>query len=100
MPPTKFRLFRAVWNTGFGVPFLAPSFIYTDHRAHHMGQTYGTPGDSEYYPFGRGPVGILARRSLMMLVVPFFPVIRFGLLARSEERRVGKEGRCRWSPEH
>jgi fatty acid desaturase len=81
MPPTKFRLFRAVWNAGFGVPFLAPSFIYTDHRFHHTGQTYGTPGDSEYYPFGRGPVGALARRSLMMLIIPFFPMIRFGLLA-------------------
>jgi len=80
MPPTKFRLFRAVWNAGFGVPFLAPSFIYTDHRVHHIGQTYGTPGDSEYHQFGPERFGEVVRGFVMLPVVPFFPLIRFGLL--------------------
>jgi fatty acid desaturase len=80
MPPTKFRLFRTVWNIGFGVPFLVPSFIYTDHRVHHVGQTYGTPGDSEYVQFGPWRLGEFARGLVMLPVVPFFPLIRFGLL--------------------
>jgi fatty acid desaturase len=80
MPPTRFRLFRTVWNAGFGVPFLVPSFIYTDHRAHHMGQTYGTPGDSEYYQLGPWRVGEVTRNFIMLPVVPFFPLIRFGVL--------------------
>jgi fatty acid desaturase len=80
MPPTRFRLFRVTWNVVFGVPFLAPSFIYTDHRVHHTSQTYGTPGDSEYFPFGRGPVGVIIRNLLTLPILPFLPLIRFSLL--------------------
>jgi fatty acid desaturase len=80
MPPTRFRLFRAVWNAGFGVPFLAPSFIYTDHRAHHMSPTYGTPGDSEYYQLGPSRFSEVVRSFVMLPIVPFFGLIRFGLL--------------------
>jgi fatty acid desaturase len=81
LPPSRFRLFRAVWNVLFGVPFLMPSFLYTDHRVHHTNQTYGTTaGDSEYFPFARTPLVKLFLGALVMFVVPFFPVIRFGLL--------------------
>src|SRR5260221_1946404 len=46
-------------------------------------------GFDEVEPLGGGGVGIE-------------PVLQFGegLSSRSEERRVGKEGRSRWSPDH
>jgi fatty acid desaturase len=81
MPPSRFRLFRVVWNVLFGVPFLMPSFLYTDHRAHHTNQTYGTSGDSEYFPYARTPVGTLLLNLLALFVIPLLPVIRFGLLS-------------------
>jgi fatty acid desaturase len=80
LPPSRFRLFRAVWNVLFGVPFLMPSFLYTDHRVHHTNQTYGTDGDGEYYPFARTPVWQVLLKLLIVFAVPLLPVIRFGLL--------------------
>jgi fatty acid desaturase len=81
LPPSRFRLFRVVWNVLFGVPFLMPSFLYTDHRAHHMNQTYGTfAGDSEYYPYGRTPPLKLLLMALGLFVIPLLPLFRFGLL--------------------
>ena len=81
MPPSRFRLFRIVWNGLFGIPFLMPSFLYTDHRVHHTNQTYGTDGDGEYYPYANTSVRILILNYLITLIVPMFPVIRFGILA-------------------
>lgn len=80
IPPTRFQAFRVAWNAIFGVPFLAPSFLYTDHRIHHTNQTYGTPNDGEYYPFGSNSAGFLVRYFLIMPIVPIGPLIRFGLL--------------------
>jgi fatty acid desaturase len=81
LPERRFRLFRAGWNVLFGVPFLMPSFLYTDHRGHHTRQTYATAGDSEYFPFGRLTLGNFLLRSAGLAVLPFMPVVRFGLLA-------------------
>jgi fatty acid desaturase len=81
LPPSRFRLFRVVWNLLFGCPFLMPTFLYTDHRVHHTNQTYGTDGDGEYYPYANTSVRTLILNFLITLVVPLLPVIRFGILA-------------------
>jgi hypothetical protein len=58
-----------------------PTFLYTDHRAHHTSQTYGTTaGDSEYFPYARTPVVKLFLNLLLLLIIPLLPLIRFGLL--------------------
>jgi fatty acid desaturase len=80
MPPSRFRLFRAVWNLLFGIPFLMPSFLYTDHRVHHINQTYGTDGDGEYYPFAHDSVRKLVLNLLVLFLIPALLVIRFGVL--------------------
>jgi fatty acid desaturase len=80
MPATRFRRFRLTWNLLFGIPLLMPSFLYTDHRVHHMNQTYGTGGDNEYFPFGRRSLSILALSNLIVLILPLLPLIRFGIL--------------------
>lgn len=81
LPPSRFRLFRVVWNLLFGCPFLMPTFLYTDHRVHHTNQTYGTDGDGEYYPYANTSPRTLILNFLITLVVPFLPVLRFGILA-------------------
>ena len=40
----------------------------------------------------------ILRSRLLPLII--FSVVLFGILIRSEERRVGKECRSRWSPYH
>jgi len=42
---------------------------------------------------------LLIPLSLMLFVVAIW-VVRYAVMSRSEERRVGKEGRSRWSPYH
>jgi len=81
LPDKRFRLFRAVWNLLLGIPFLMPSFLYTDHRCHHTRQTYATAGDSENFPIVRLTLGGFVVRSLGLAALPFMPVARFGLLA-------------------
>jgi fatty acid desaturase len=80
MAPSRYRLFRFVWNLLFGVPFLMPSFFYTDHRVHHVNQLYGTGGDAEYYPYAQVPVWRLVCNVLMVFVIPFMLVVRFSVL--------------------
>ena len=80
LPPSRFRLFRVVWNLLFGIPFLMPTFLYTDHRVHHTNQTYGTDGDGEYFRYPQKHVTILPLGMLFMFLIPFLPVIRFGIL--------------------
>lgn len=80
MAPSQYRGFRFVWNLLFGIPFLIPSFFYTDHRVHHIRQLYGTPNDGEYFPFATlRPTQLL----MQMLISPFVPValmVRFTIL--------------------
>lgn len=80
VPPSRFRLFRVVWNLLFGIPFLMPSFLYTDHRVHHVNQIYGTPGDAEYYPYAYKSVSTLFLNLFVIMIIPFLPLIRFGIL--------------------
>jgi fatty acid desaturase len=77
---TQFRVFRVIWNLLFGIPFLMPTFLYTDHRVHHTNQTYGTDGDAEYYRYPQKHVTILPLGMLVMFILPLLPVIRFGIL--------------------
>jgi fatty acid desaturase len=80
MAPSRFRLFRVVWNLLFGVPFLMPTFLYTDHRVHHTNQTYGTAGDGEYYPFASRGLLMFIGSLFVLAILPALPLIRFGIL--------------------
>jgi fatty acid desaturase len=80
LPPSRYRAFRIVWNVLFGIPFLVPTFLYTDHRVHHTSQTYGTGNDAEYFPFARRSMALLLGSQLIMFIMPLMPVIRFGIL--------------------
>lgn len=80
LAPSQFRVFRFVWNVLFGVPFLMPTFLYTDHRVHHINQVYGTDGDAEYYRYPQKHVTVLPLGMLVMFILPLLPVIRFGIL--------------------
>ena len=81
LPTGRFQGFRIVWNVLVGVPLMTPSFLYAEHRTHHVNHSYGTQGDAEYVPIGRGPVRLLVLFVLQGLLMPVLAVIRFGLLA-------------------
>jgi fatty acid desaturase len=80
MAPSRYRGFRLVWNLVFGIPFLMPSFFYTDHRVHHVNQLYGTGGDAEYYPFTEQTGSQLILNLFVIFLIPFMLVARFSLL--------------------
>lgn len=75
-----FRTFRIVWNALCGVPFLMPSFLYEDHRFHHVNHSYGTKEDSEYLPLGRGTKWDIAKYFSQLFFVPLFGILRFVIL--------------------
>lgn len=81
LPRGRFGLFRATWNVLIGIPFLTPSFLYAEHRTHHVNHSYGTKGDAEYVPIGRGPKIGLILFVAQGLLMPILAPIRFGLLA-------------------
>jgi fatty acid desaturase len=76
----SFTAFRFAWNLLAGVPFLMPSFLYTDHRSHHVNHSYGTQGDGEYIPVGLGPIGFVYWFVGQALLVPIQAVVRFLVL--------------------
>ena len=75
MAPSRYRGFRIVWNLLFGIPFLMPSFFYTDHRVHHVNQLYGTGGDAEYYPYTEQTVLRLILNLFVIFLIPFMLVV-------------------------
>lgn len=77
---TRFRAFRFVWNLLFGIPFLMPSYFYTDHRVHHVNQLYGTWGDAEYFPYVHQRPLRLVLNVLIVFLIPLMLVARFSLL--------------------
>lgn len=81
LPKAKFRAFYAVWNVLFGVPLMTPAFLYAEHRTHHVNHSYGTHGDAEYIPIGRGPVLLVLAFLLQGLLMPLLAVVRFLILA-------------------
>lgn len=79
--PGTFKKFRFVWNALCGVPFMFPTFLYEDHKAHHTNHKYGTAVDAEYLPLGNGNwLGILQFMSKIFLV-PVMGLVRFAILA-------------------
>lgn len=76
----RFRWFHVAYNVLAGVPLMTPSFLYAEHRTHHVNHSYGTHGDSEYYPIGRGPVGLVVWFVLQGLLFPILGVVRFAVL--------------------
>jgi fatty acid desaturase len=77
----SFTAFRFAWNVLAGIPFLMPSFLYTDHRSHHVNHSYGTKGDGEYIPVGLGPIKFVYWFVGQALLVPIQAVVRFLVLA-------------------
>lgn len=73
--------FKWFWNALVGVPFLVPSFLYAEHRIHHLKHTYGTPSDSEYLPLGLGTGLDVLRYFAQTLLVPVLGLLRFVVLA-------------------
>jgi fatty acid desaturase len=76
-----FRGFRIAWNALFGIPFMFPSFLYDDHKVHHVNHSYGTADDAEYTAFGRGTLAEIIEYLARVLLVPIVAVGRFMVLA-------------------
>ena len=57
----------------------------------------GTPGEGQEVDRGQYLAPLLG---LMMIMIDGYDLQSIGYVARSEERRVGKECRSRWSPYH
>jgi fatty acid desaturase len=72
--------FSLVWNALCGIPFFVPSFLYTNHAAHHTRRFYGTSDDGEYLPLGRGPRWRIVGYVLQSLVIPALGVLRLAVL--------------------
>lgn len=72
--------FHIAWNVVYGVPFLLPSFLYTNHRDHHNARTYGTEEDLEYTVFVTGPVGQVVGHFVAPLIAPLALIARFLVL--------------------
>ncbi len=79
-PAGSFRAFTAVWNALCGIPFWMPSFLYGDHKGHHIRPAYGTCSDPEYLRLASRPrVRLLLFLSLALLY-PLLGPLRFLLL--------------------
>src|ERR1041385_6410739 len=96
------RIFPALANGGFKVPLkkitvnLAPADVRKDGSAFDLPIAVGLLAAGEQIP-DHGIAGTVFVGELG-LEGDLRPVR--GVLSRSEERRVGKEGRSRWSPYH
>ena len=81
MPTGSFRTFRVVWNLFIGIPLMTPTFLYWDHKSHHVNHSYGTSKDGEYFPLGLGPVELVYIYLAHIFLVPAIALIRFIFLA-------------------
>ncbi len=81
MPPGSFRGFRFAWNLLIGIPLMTPTFMYGDHKSHHVNHSYGTRTDGEYFPLGLGPFGLVFVYLAHIVFVPAAALSRFVLLA-------------------
>ncbi len=80
MPKGRMSAFKVVWNVVFGIPTLAPSFVYHSHLDHHIARRYGTAEDGEYLPLGTGSTYTLLIYLALIPILPAFPILRFLLL--------------------
>ena len=78
-----------------------PDYELPDHRGKKRKLSQIQRDDPMILILSRGYHCPKERRQLMRLV-DFYPELKVGYarIARSEERRVGKECRSRWSPYH
>lgn len=76
----KLRRFSVGWNILCGIPFMIPSFLYGDHKGHHVNHSYGTVNDAEYVPLGVWPLRYLVLYTLIIFILPLLAPIRFLLL--------------------
>jgi fatty acid desaturase len=72
--------FTILWNLLCGIPFMMPSFMYGDHKAHHVNHSYGTANDAEYLPLALGTRLGLAAYFGQVFLVPILLMIRFMVL--------------------
>src|SRR5207253_6964311 len=73
--------------------FLAPAIFWLTHRVSFTRHPWRSAAIHLPATF----VFLFARMQLRLLVGQFIPAVRMGPAGRSEERRVGKECRSRWS---
>jgi fatty acid desaturase len=74
----SFLAFRFVWNLLCGVPVFMPSFLYGDHKSHHVSDSYGTGADAEYLL--RADPKRAVSFLLLSIVYPVLGWLRFLLL--------------------
>ena len=75
------RVFRVAWNLLCGIPLMVPSFLYDDHKNHHVNHSYGTPDDSEYFPLGVKPIRWVLLFLAVSFLLPILGPIRFLIVA-------------------
>jgi fatty acid desaturase len=72
--------FTVAWNILCGIPMMTPSFLYDNHQTHHRHDSYGTRGDGEYLPLGRGAWGHFAIYLIEAILTPALVGFRFLVL--------------------
>ncbi len=78
--PGQLTSFTVAWNVLAGIPCLLPSFLYDDHRSHHVNHSYGTSDDAEYYPLAHGPIWAVVTYFAQVFILPIGAVVRFLIL--------------------
>lgn len=73
----SFVAFTFVWNVVCGIPFLMPSFMYSNHHGHHTSDAYGTWADPEYILHSPGWRFKITLFLLLPLMYPVLIVLRF-----------------------
>ena len=81
LKPNAVSGFRLAWNLVFGVPLLAPSFLYEGvHNQHHAKTYYGTVNDPEYLPLALMKPWTIPLFLVAALLAPIGLLVRFGIL--------------------
>src|SRR3712207_5476528 len=94
-------VFAFIFLVGLGIDYT----IFLMGRVREEARTHGTREGTLRALAATGPVItsaglILAGTFSVLLTLPVTFVFNIGFMVRSEERRVGKECRSRWSPYH
>ncbi len=72
--------YRLAYNLLFGWPTSYPAYIFDTHLFHHGNSTYGTLRDPEYKYIENYDAKMLIKPLLSSALLPFFQLIRFGIL--------------------
>src|SRR2546426_11532196 len=102
--PPRSTLFpyTTLFRSGLGTRSQRGAVLADDHRGDALGQQLGLDGIAGEGALPRDPVQpqLLAQGVTTVIVGQDGTSLGPGSKARSEERRVGKECRSRWSPYH